>query len=189
MKQDFLAELSHSWGKSPEQKKRESEYNAEYYKKHKEKWQNNRPKAREKYVTTGGAGVEKGDSVDPGAARKEELARTQYLLEERQRVLNNMVWTYEVATKDVMNDVKATKMSALINFRNGKFFKAAKDFLDARSMQKTVKKAEKNYKPYKKAVRSARVSNQHAIDEIARMNKNRTPKEILQATPSFIPFK
>lgn len=30
--------LEHSWGKSPEQKAREKEYNAEYYRKHKEKW-------------------------------------------------------------------------------------------------------------------------------------------------------
>lgn len=35
---DFLEELAHSWGKSPEQKKREKEYNAEYYKKNKERW-------------------------------------------------------------------------------------------------------------------------------------------------------
>lgn len=34
-KNDFL---EHSWGKSPEQKAREKEYNAEYYRKNKEKW-------------------------------------------------------------------------------------------------------------------------------------------------------
>jgi hypothetical protein len=41
---DFLESLQHSWGKSPKQKAREKEYNAEYYRKHKEKWLNtNRP--------------------------------------------------------------------------------------------------------------------------------------------------
>lgn len=30
--------LYHSWGKKPEQKAREREYNAEYYRTHKEKW-------------------------------------------------------------------------------------------------------------------------------------------------------
>ncbi len=37
---DFLESLQHSWGKSPKQKAREKEYNAEYYRKHKEKWLN-----------------------------------------------------------------------------------------------------------------------------------------------------
>ena len=38
-KNDFLEEtLEHSWGKSPEQKAREKEYNAEYYRKNKDKW-------------------------------------------------------------------------------------------------------------------------------------------------------
>ena len=36
--------LEHSWGTSPEQKKREKEYNAEYYRKHKEKWKDNSSK-------------------------------------------------------------------------------------------------------------------------------------------------
>lgn len=36
---DILTDaLEHSWGKSPKQKAREKEYNAEYYRKHKEKW-------------------------------------------------------------------------------------------------------------------------------------------------------
>lgn len=36
---DFLEDtLQHSWGKSPKQKAREKEYNAEYYRKHKDKW-------------------------------------------------------------------------------------------------------------------------------------------------------
>jgi len=35
---DFLECLTHSWGTKPEQKKREKEYNAKYYKDHKEKW-------------------------------------------------------------------------------------------------------------------------------------------------------
>lgn len=36
---DFLIDtIEHSWGKSPKQKAREKEYNAEYYRKHKEKW-------------------------------------------------------------------------------------------------------------------------------------------------------
>lgn len=39
--QDILMNaLEHSWGSSPEQKRREKEYNAEYYKKNKEKWAN-----------------------------------------------------------------------------------------------------------------------------------------------------
>lgn len=33
--------LEHSWGTSPSQKKREKEYNAEYYRKHKDKWKDN----------------------------------------------------------------------------------------------------------------------------------------------------
>jgi len=37
---DFLEELAHSWGKSPEQKKREKEYNAKYYRENKERWKN-----------------------------------------------------------------------------------------------------------------------------------------------------
>lgn len=37
---DFLEELAHSWGKSPEQKKREKEYNAKYYQENKERWKN-----------------------------------------------------------------------------------------------------------------------------------------------------
>lgn len=38
-KNDFLEEtLEHSWGKRPEQKAREKEYNAEYYQKNKDKW-------------------------------------------------------------------------------------------------------------------------------------------------------
>lgn len=37
---DFLDELAHSWGKSPEQKKREKEYNAKYYQENKERWNN-----------------------------------------------------------------------------------------------------------------------------------------------------
>lgn len=36
---DILTDaLEHSWGKSPKQKAREKEYNAEYYRKNKEKW-------------------------------------------------------------------------------------------------------------------------------------------------------
>lgn len=35
---DFLESLQHSWGKSPKQKAREKEYNAEYYRKHKDWW-------------------------------------------------------------------------------------------------------------------------------------------------------
>lgn len=39
MMSDILMDaLEHSWGISPKQKKREKEYNAEYYRKHKEKW-------------------------------------------------------------------------------------------------------------------------------------------------------
>lgn len=38
MKHDFLVYLSHSWGTSPEQKKKEHEYNVEYYRENKEKW-------------------------------------------------------------------------------------------------------------------------------------------------------
>lgn len=56
---DFLLDaLSHSWGKSPEQKKREKEYNAKYYQEHKEEILRNRPRQREKYVTDGGMGVQ-----------------------------------------------------------------------------------------------------------------------------------
>ena len=37
--QDILMNaLEHSWGKSPKQKAREKECNAEYYRKNKEKW-------------------------------------------------------------------------------------------------------------------------------------------------------
>ena len=37
---DILTDaLEHSWGKSPKQKAREKEYNAEYYRKNKEKWE------------------------------------------------------------------------------------------------------------------------------------------------------
>lgn len=154
MKQDFLAELSHSWGKSPEQKKRESEYNAEYYKKHKDKWQDNRPKAREKYVTGNGTGVEKGDSINPGASRKEKLALAQY------------------AMRDL---VEATKRSAVINLKHGKFFSAAKDFVTAIKDGRTIKEAAAYYETIKKPLRQFRVHNQHAIDEIARINKNRKP--------------
>lgn len=32
---DFLAELKHSWGDTPEQKAKEKQYNHEYYEKHK----------------------------------------------------------------------------------------------------------------------------------------------------------
>lgn len=35
---DFLAELMHSWGTKPEQKRAEKKYNAEYYQVHKDKW-------------------------------------------------------------------------------------------------------------------------------------------------------
>ena len=39
MSRDFMNDyLEHSWGKKPEQKAREKEYNAEYYRKHKDKW-------------------------------------------------------------------------------------------------------------------------------------------------------
>lgn len=184
MKQDFLAELSHSWGKSPEQKKRESEYNAEYYKKHKEKWQDNRPKAREKYVTAGGAGVEKGESINPGAVRKEKLALAQYAREELQREINNKIWLYEGKANNVglmnlnaMRDlVEATKKSALINLKHGKIFSAAKDFVTAIKDERTVKEAAAYYETIKKPLRQFRVHNQHAIDEIARMNKNRKPE-------------
>lgn len=38
---DFLEDvIEHSWGNSPKQKAREKEYNAEYYRTHKEKWAN-----------------------------------------------------------------------------------------------------------------------------------------------------
>ena len=37
---DILTDaIEHSWGKSPKQKAREKEYNAEYYRKNKEKWE------------------------------------------------------------------------------------------------------------------------------------------------------
>ena len=40
MSRDFMEDyLQHSWGKKPEQKAREKQYNAEYYKKHKDKWE------------------------------------------------------------------------------------------------------------------------------------------------------
>lgn len=40
MSRDFLSDyLQHSWGKKPEQKAREKEYNAEYYRRNKERWQ------------------------------------------------------------------------------------------------------------------------------------------------------
>lgn len=35
---DFLAELMHSWGTKPDQKRAEKKYNAEYYQEHKDKW-------------------------------------------------------------------------------------------------------------------------------------------------------
>lgn len=39
MSRDFMEEyLEHSWGKKPEQKAREKQYNKEYYQKHKDKW-------------------------------------------------------------------------------------------------------------------------------------------------------
>lgn len=39
MSRDFMEDyLEHSWGKKPEQKAREKQYNAEYYQKHKDKW-------------------------------------------------------------------------------------------------------------------------------------------------------
>lgn len=39
MKPDFLVYLSHSWGTTPEQKKKEHEYNVIYYRHNKVKWQ------------------------------------------------------------------------------------------------------------------------------------------------------
>lgn len=49
---DFLeGSLQHSWGKSPKQKAREKEYNAEYYRKHKEKWRNTANKIQEHLYT------------------------------------------------------------------------------------------------------------------------------------------
>lgn len=48
---DFLESLQHSWGKSPKQKAREKEYNAEYYRKHKEKWRDNANKIQEHLYT------------------------------------------------------------------------------------------------------------------------------------------
>lgn len=49
---DFLEDtLQHSWGKSPKQKAREKEYNAEYYRKHKEKWRDNANKIQEHLYT------------------------------------------------------------------------------------------------------------------------------------------
>ena len=45
---DFLQEtIQHSWGNSPKQKAREKAYNAEYYRKHKEKWANTANKMAE----------------------------------------------------------------------------------------------------------------------------------------------
>lgn len=60
---DFLAELQHSWGKSAKQKAREKEYNAEYYRKNKEKWE----KYREE-LKPHGQQIENPMSVDREAA-------------------------------------------------------------------------------------------------------------------------
>ena len=39
MSRDFMEDyLQHSWGKKPEQKAREKQYNADYYKKNRDKW-------------------------------------------------------------------------------------------------------------------------------------------------------
>lgn len=136
-------------------------------------------------------------SINPGAARKEKLALAQYAREELQREINNEIWLYEGKANNVglmnlnaMRDlVEATKKSALINFKHGKIFSAAKDFVTAIKDERTIKEAAAYYETIKKPLRQFRVHNQHAIDEIARMNKNRTPKEILQATPNSIPLK
>lgn len=182
---DFLDELKHSWGTSSEQKRRESEYNAEYYKDHKEKWQDNRPRARQKKVTEDGKGIERGESATPeGTKRKNELALQQYKLSEWQRAANNTVWMYEGKSNSVgsinLNGLKdlmeSTKASALIDFKSGKLFRAAKQFIDVIGYKSTIKKAEQYYEKIKQPLRRARVYNQHAIDEIARMNKNRKPE-------------
>lgn len=45
MRNEFDDILVHSWGTSPEQKRREKEYNAKYYKAHKYKWQDDETEA------------------------------------------------------------------------------------------------------------------------------------------------
>lgn len=61
---DFLAELQHSWGKSAKEKAREKEYNAEYYRKNKDKWQ----KYREELKPHGQRQIENPMSIDREAA-------------------------------------------------------------------------------------------------------------------------
>ena len=55
--------LMHSWGSSPERKKLEKQYNADYYAANKNRWvinrqkRLNRPLARQKYLTSGGGNI------------------------------------------------------------------------------------------------------------------------------------
>lgn len=134
-------------------------------------------------MTGNGTGVEKGDSINPGASRKEKLALAQYARQELQRAINNEIWLYEgkannvgVMNLNAMRDlVEATKRSAVINLKHGKFFSAAKDFVTAIKDGRTIKEAAAYYETIKKPLRQFRVHNQHAIDEIARINKNRKP--------------
>lgn len=116
-------------------------------------------------------------------ARKEKLALAQYARQELQQAINNEIWLYEGKANNVglmnlnaMRDlVDAAKKSALINLKHGKIFSAAKDFVTAIKDERTVKEAAAYYETIKKPLRQFRVHNQHAIDEIARLNKNQKP--------------
>lgn len=184
---DFLAELSHSWGTSPKQKAAEKEYNAKYYREHKGKTVS-RPLARQKNVTSGGTGVEKNWPVNlKSHDAKNDVALQLMYKSELQREIDNAIYSRTKAVDELLDDASARKKSALIEFKHGKLFSAAKDFVTGKYYEILGKKAKKASTENVKKLRQYKVHNQHAIDEIARQTRNHKPDNYV-TTPSFIPL-
>lgn len=71
---DYRSYLEHSWGKKPEQKAREKEYNHQYYEAHK----NNRPVSRKKTYGTGGGNAYKTDVYTQSSSIKSVARKKTY---------------------------------------------------------------------------------------------------------------
>lgn len=75
--------LEHGWGNTPEQKRKESEYNHQYYLRNKEKWKNNTPLSRQKNVTEDGKGVaRRGEGLNASTTTNRPLARQKNITED-----------------------------------------------------------------------------------------------------------
>ena len=168
MSRDFMEDyLQHSWGKKPEQKAREKQYNKEYYQKHKDKWKNlndkhwkdaaeseaKAAKERSRYWTNAANDAERSGPTQKSTSSKDynEMAKTLQSLSDRvlsdyeSKIYKDAAKGYRakaVATGQAENE----RAKAVSNYRkNAKDAKTKSDVYES-NIQKEIKKRNKKRK-------------------------------------------